>query len=150
MASYGYLSSDEIAALIAFLQKLNVKTVAPSPERISPEAIPETPGDLAGYDAGRTIYRTHCEGCHGEAGSGGGRVGHLLSPEPRDFTDAIWMSKQTEQYLFSVITNGKPNTAMPAFRDGLSPRERALTLRYVEYFADPVAKARMELGFITK
>lgn len=41
---------------------------------------------------------------------------------------------------------GKPNTAMPAFADWLSPRQRALALRYVEYFADPVARARMELG----
>lgn len=74
-------------------------------------------------------------------------MGHLLSPEPRDFTDAIWMSKQTESYLFSVITDGKPNTAMAGFKDILGPQERALALHYIQYFADPVAKERMELAF---
>lgn len=150
MTSYGYLSKDETEALIAFLQRLNRDVVIPSPEPVSPRDIPETPRDLAGYHAGRTIYRTYCEGCHGESGNGGGRVGHLLSPEPRDFTDAIWMSKQTEDYLFSIVTNGKANTAMPAFKDILKPQERALALRYLGYFADPVAKERMELGFIIK
>lgn len=148
MPSYGYLSSDEIEALIAFLQRFNNGVATPTPEPISAEAIPETPRDLAGYNAGRTVYRTYCAGCHGELGDGGGPVGHLLSPEPRDFTDVIWMSKQTEVYLFSVITDGKPNTAMPAFGDTLSPREMALVLRYIQYFANPVAKERMELGFV--
>lgn len=150
MPSYGYLSNDELAALTAFLQRLHAASAAPALDPAPAEAIPETPKNLSDYNTGRAIYRTYCAGCHGESGSGGGPVGHLLSPEPRDFTDAIWMSKQTEAYLFSVIANGKPDTAMPAFRDGLSPRERALALRYVEYFADPVARERMELGFVLK
>lgn len=148
MPSYRHLSSDEFEALVAFLQRLNQEVVPPAPESIAPGSIPETPGDLASYESGRTLYRTYCAGCHGESGNGGGPVGHLLSPEPRDFTDVIWMSKQTERYLFSVTTNGKSRTAMPAFRDILDPRERALTIRYMQYFADPVARERMELGFV--
>ena len=150
MPSYGYLSKDEIEALMAFLQRLNRDVVIPSPKPVLPEEIPTTPRDLAGYHAGRAIYLTYCIGCHGEFGNGGGPVGHLLSPEPRDFTDTLWMSKQTESYLFSVATYGKPDTAMPAFRDTLSPKQRALVLRYIGYFADPVAKERMELAFIIK
>lgn len=150
MPSYGSLSSDELKALSAFLQRLNREVSAPTLKLISPKEIPETPRDLAGYNAGRTVFRTYCTGCHGELGSGAGHVGHLLSPEPRDFTDVIWMSKQTEAYLFSVTTDGKPDTAMPAFKDTLSSRERALVLRYIRYFADPVAKERMELGFVAK
>ncbi len=150
MPSYGSLSSDELKALSAFLQRLNREVSAPTLKLISPKEIPETPRDLAGYNAGRAVFRTYCVGCHHESGSGAGPVGHLLSPEPRDFTDGIWMSKQTEAYLFSVTTDGKPDTAMPAFKDILSPRERALVLRYIRYFANPVAKERMELGFVAK
>lgn len=73
-------------------------------------------------------------------------MGHMLSPEPRDFTDGTWMSKQSENYLFAVVTGGKPNTAMPAFKDILTPAQRALVLRYIAYFADPVARARVEVG----
>lgn len=150
MTSYGYLSRDEIEAVIAFLLRLKKSSAAPSQEPVSPKDIPETPRDLAGYQAGQAIYLTYCVGCHGESGNGGGPVGHLLSPEPRDFTDVIWMSKQTEAYLFSVTTNGKPDTAMPLFKEILSPKERASVIRYVEFFADPVARERMELGFFAK
>jgi mono/diheme cytochrome c family protein len=148
MPSYQYLPSDEFEALIAFLQYLNKDAAQPEPETISAEQIPETPMDLAGYRAGRAVYQMYCVGCHGEWGNGGGRVGHVLSPEPRDFTDVIWMSKQTDVYLYSVITNGKSNTAMPAFKDILTPRESALALRYVRYFANLVTRERMELGFV--
>jgi mono/diheme cytochrome c family protein len=47
-----------------------------------------------------------------------------------------------------VITIGKPHTAMPGFKDILNPVERAAVLRYIEYFADPVAKERVEVGLV--
>jgi mono/diheme cytochrome c family protein len=148
MPAFGYLSNDDIKSLVVFLRRLNRGVDASTLKRVSAEDVPQTPRDLTAYQAGRVIYRLHCLGCHGEWGNGSGPVGHLLLPEPRDFTDSAWMSKQTEAYLFSVITNGKPNTAMPAFSDTLSPEERSLVLRYVEYFADPVSRERMELGFV--
>ena len=144
MPSYGYLPDDEVEALIAFLQRLNKE--ASTAKAVTTEKTPEFPRNLNAYNAGRRLYGTYCAGCHGELGNGAGRAGHLLSPEPRDFTDAVWLSKQTESYLFSVVADGKPNTAMPGFRDILRPRERALVVNYIQYFADPVAKERMELG----
>jgi mono/diheme cytochrome c family protein len=150
MASYKYLSTDEIEALAAFLQRLNGEASAGRPQPAAPAEMPETRSDLPAYNEGRDIYFAHCVGCHGEFGNGGGPVGHLLSPEPRDFTDTLWFSKQIEAYLFAVTTDGKPNTAMPAFNETLSARERALVVRYIEYFADPVARQRMELGFVPR
>ena len=147
MPSYGYLSDGEMEALIAFLRRLNAGVTAAT-ERLSEESIVRVAADLDSYNAGRRQYRRYCAGCHGETGNGGGPVGHVLAPEPRDFTDVVWMSKQTDLYLFSVITNGKPNTAMPAFADVLDAQQRALLLRYIRYFADPVARERMELGFV--
>lgn len=146
MPSYGYLSDDELEALVAFLQRLNREVLTPPVKLTLEEAVPDTPRNLTAYSAGRMLYRTYCAGCHGESGDGGGPMGHLLSPEPRDFTDVVWMSKQTELYLFSIATNGKPNTAMPAFKEILNPAGRAVVVRYVHYFADPVAQERMELS----
>jgi mono/diheme cytochrome c family protein len=148
MPSFRYLSSREIDGLIAFLRNLNRESAAPTVQAASTAPIPATPKGLEGYNAGRALYMRNCMGCHGEWGTGAGAVGVLLSPEPRDFTDTLWMSKQTESYLFSVISGGKPDTAMPAFRDRLSEQERALVLRYIEFFADPVARERMELAAI--
>ena len=146
MQPFDRLSSAEIEGLVAFLGRLNHESVTPVPQPVSAESIPETRNGLTEYNAGGRIYAANCKGCHGEWGNGSGPVGSLLSPEPRDFTDTLWMSKQTDVYLFSVITNGKPNTAMPTFKDLLSDREKALVLRYIEYFADPVGKERMELA----
>ncbi len=149
MPSFDNLSGPEIDGLIAYLRRLNRESVTTRAQPVSASSIPETRNGLTEYDAGRSIYASNCKGCHGQWGNGAGPVGTLLSPEPRDFTDTLWMSKQSEVYLFSVVSNGKPKTAMPAFRDLLSARERALVLRYIEYFGDPVGKERMELAVTT-
>lgn len=148
MPSVTYLPDDEIRALIAFLQRLNRSVEIAKPVPIPSAEIPVVGRSLAAYKAGQSIFNTYCAGCHGIAGNGGGSVGQILSPEPRDFTDAAWVTKQTENYLFSVITNGKPNTAMPGFKTILTPLERASVLRYVTYFADPVLKERVEVGLV--
>ncbi|HZD40597.1 MAG TPA: c-type cytochrome [Terriglobales bacterium] len=150
MPSFAHLSPADVDALIAFLQQLNRGVKVIQPEPVASSEIPAAPRNFANYRAGQALYRTYCAGCHGVSGNGGGTVGHLLSPEPRDFTDGAWMSKQTENYLFAVITVGKPNTAMPGFKDILTPMERALALRYVETFANPVERERLELGTALK
>jgi len=150
MPSYGYFSEQEFQSLVAFLRHLNRDVPTPPAKLTLEESLPNIPTDLAAYKAGQAHYRTYCVGCHGESGDGAGPVGHLFSPEPRDFTDALWMSKQSDGYLFSIISNGKPNTAMPAFKDILNPTERAALVRYLGYFTDPVAKERLELGFTAK
>lgn len=68
----------------------------PPSRSAAPEEIPKVPKDPKTYHAGALVYGTYCAGCHREAGNGDGSVGHLLSPEPRDFTDAVRMSKQTD------------------------------------------------------
>ena len=145
MPSLDNLPKKKLDALVAFLEHQNQQPrwqPAPAP----PPTVPETGNGLAEYEQGRALYGSNCVGCHGEWGNGGGPVGQLLVPEPRNFTDSFWMSKQSETYLFSVISDGKPNTAMAGFKDLLTKRERALVMRYVEYFANPVAKERIELS----
>jgi len=146
MPSFAHLTGDDADALIAFLQRLNRDVKIVKPEPVASNEIPGVPKNGAVYRAGQIVYGTYCLGCHGVSGNGGGTVGHLLSPEPRDFTDGAWMSKQSENYLFSVIAVGKPNTAMPGFKDLLTPLQRVEVLRYLEYFADPVSRERVEVG----
>ena len=86
MPFFGYLSDDEIDALIAFLHRLNKD--APARPAVAGEKVPQIPRNPKTYLAAQSLYQTYCIGCHGELGNGGGRVGHILSPEPRDFTDA--------------------------------------------------------------
>jgi cytochrome c5 len=148
MPPLAYLPDDEMRALIAFLQRLNHGVQVSQPVPVRSDEIPSVAKSLSAYRAGQAVFNTYCAGCHGISGNGSGSVGQLLAPEPRDFTDAAWMTKQTDNYLFSVITNGKPNTAMPGFKAILTPFERASVLRYVAYFADPVLRERVEVGLV--
>ncbi len=150
MPSVTYLPDDDIRALIAFLQRLNRQVKIVQPDPVPSNEIPHVPKTREAYRAGQGVFNTYCAGCHGTMGNGGGVVGHLLAPEPRDFTDAAWVTKQTDNYLFSVITNGKPNTAMPGFKDLLTPLERASVLRYVLYFSNPVLRERAEVGLMAQ
>jgi mono/diheme cytochrome c family protein len=148
MFSLRYLPQEDLEALIAYVQRLSRDVQAPPPEPLRREDVPVVPEGFETYRAGGAIYARYCSGCHGEMGNGAGPVGHLLSPEPRDFTDPAWMAHASDLYLYSVITNGKAGTAMPAFGSVLSPEERARVLRYVRFFPDPVARERMEQGFL--
>ncbi len=146
MPSYAYLPAEDLHALVAFIQKANVPARAATPA--DPGAPPPVAATREAYLAGRALYRTYCEGCHGREGNGAGSAGHLLQPEPRDLTDAAWVQKRDDAYLFRVIAVGKPNTAMPGYNGILTAREEALVLFYLKFFADPSARQAMEEGFV--
>lgn len=142
MPSFAHLSQDDLSAVIAFLQ-----SQSPLPKATEAvETMAVVSDSLENYRAGRALYQAQCAGCHGDEGNGIGVVGQLLQPEPRDLTDVAWMSKQSDERLFAVITDGAPQTAMPGYRGVLSPDERALVVRYLRYLADPVARQFMEQG----
>lgn len=145
MSSYANIPDDEMKPLIAYLLSINTSPVPSNIPLTDPEVIPPLVADQATYKAGGSVYRTYCQGCHGQGGNGKGPVGHLLLPEPRDFTDSTWLSKQSNVYLYSIVSFGKPGTAMPAYNDILTLEERAQVLNYIGYFADPILKQRMGL-----
>ncbi|MDO8636126.1 MAG: c-type cytochrome [Dehalococcoidia bacterium] len=145
MTSYAHIPDDEIKDLIAYLKSINTSPVQTNIPLTDPSVIPPILADITTYRAGSAVYGIYCQGCHGQVGNGKGPVGHLLLPEPRDFTDAAWLSKQTNTYLYSIVSFGKPRTAMPAYNDILTLEERSQVLNYIGYFADPILKQRMEL-----
>jgi mono/diheme cytochrome c family protein len=151
MPSYTGLPDDELRALIAFLQTPRSLTPTPSPgppvNRGQGEKVPPT---RTSYLAGRELYRLYCAGCHGMEGNGAGPVGHLLWPEPRDFTDTAWMRKRSDAYLLEVIGRGKPGTAMPGYDDLLTAREQALVLYYLKLYTNPSARQSLEEGFVAE
>jgi DMSO reductase family type II enzyme heme b subunit len=76
------------------------------------------------------IYLDSCATCHGAEGRGDGRASYLLSPKPRDFMSGAYRFKSTpgnqlptDADLQRVIDDGIERTAMPAFKDVLSPQQ---------------------------
>lgn len=90
------------------------------------------PVSAAGGDAakGKAIYQSKCVTCHGPAGKGDGPIGKQLKPPAGDFTSAE-SKKKSEAELLDVIQNGKPKTAMVAWKTQLSEAEIQDVLAYV-------------------
>src|SRR2546428_10505537 len=80
---------------------------------------------------GKVVYVKWCAGCHGDRGAGDGRAASHMLPRPRDFPGAIYKIRTTasgqlptDQDVLRSIADGLPGTAMPAWKDRLSERER--------------------------
>lgn len=86
----------------------------------------------AGGDAakGKSIYQAKCVTCHGPQGKGDGPIGKQLKPPAGDFTSAE-SKKKSDAQLLDVIQNGKPKTAMVAWKTQLSEAELHDVLAYV-------------------
>src|SRR3989441_3901598 len=91
------------------------------------------PRSLVAQDttARKRVYGKWSAGCHGDAGAGDGPAASQMLPRPRDFTGAIYKIRTTasgqlptDQDVLRSIDEGLPGTAMPAWKERLSERER--------------------------
>jgi mono/diheme cytochrome c family protein len=73
-------------------------------------------GSLANGDAGRgkTLYQAHCSGCHGLSGKGDGPGAANINPKPIDHTNKQYMSKLSDEHIFTVIRRGGKEMGHPA------------------------------------
>lgn len=67
----------------------------------------------------KKLYMTHCKSCHGEDGK---PTDLGVGLEARDFTDAAWQSKATDEQIIKQINDGTPDKMMP-FKEKLTPDE---------------------------
>lgn len=66
------------------------------------------------------LYHNYCSVCHGDRGDGRSRAQNSLNPPPRDFTSA---GELTREAMITIITHGKPGTAMVGWQTQLSAAE---------------------------
>lgn len=81
-------------------------------------------------DRGKIIYEQRCAVCHGPQGRGDGPEAPFLSPRPGNLVSA-GTSVKSDADLLAVIANGKPRTAMPAWKDLLSEEQQRDVLAYI-------------------
>lgn len=76
------------------------------------------------------LYRRHCSSCHGRRGRGNGPAAAYLAKAPRNFrTDTA--AHRSDEQLFRVISQGRPERGMPAWKGVLSGAERRALVRYL-------------------
>ena len=92
--------------------------------------VKELAATAKGGDAvsGREIYVNTCIRCHGIDGKGA--LGIKLVPPPADLT-SLTVQSRLDGTLFRRIHEGKPNTAMGAWKHSLSDEEIWDVLAYV-------------------
>lgn len=103
-------------------------TVAGRMDRFMPPFTSLTPGqiwDVIGYiytleknpdilSAGKLVFDTECQSCHGALGKGDGPEAAGLSKRPPDLSDPAALMALSQQELVEIIAGGK-GTLMPAF-----------------------------------
>jgi len=94
----------------------------------------ERPSRSGGDIKPDVIYHNYCSVCHGDRGDGRSRARNSLVPPPRDFTTA---QNLTREYMAAIIANGKPGTAMTAWKTQLNEKEiEAVTDYIVKMFVE--------------
>lgn len=104
----------------------------PVPEEAKKVANP-VPATADSIAAGKLLYTTHCEQCHGEQGKGDGPEAEMYKTKPADLTDAHMMGEMTDGELFYKITEGR--RPMPSFKTKLTDTERWQLVNYLRTFA---------------
>lgn len=94
----GGLSADEIELIVAFIRRWQ----APGPDT---DGIASARGDVR---VGAALYRANCAACHGVDGEGG--IGNSLN-------SPTFLAVSSDAFLTDTIVHGRPNTAMPAWRE---------------------------------
>jgi len=107
----------------------------PRPEtRFESGAPPAAGADAAAKDPrherGREIYNFHCYYCHGYSGDARTLSASYLDPKPRDFTGIGPVELSRERMLKSV-REGRPGTAMAAYKERLSDEEIELVVDFI-------------------
>ena len=94
--------------------------VAPAAEKARPNPVARSEKDLG---RGRSLYRQHCELCHGREGRGDGPSAKLHARNarpPQDLTRPEIQANMTDGEIFWKIGSGfreKSKIVMPAFVD---------------------------------
>jgi cytochrome c oxidase cbb3-type subunit 3 len=83
-------------------------------------------------ERGRAIYNYRCYFCHGYSGDARTLASTYLSPQPRDFTAEPARALAPSQ-LRQAIAEGRPGTAMKAFRGVLSDADIAAVAAFVRH-----------------
>jgi cytochrome c oxidase cbb3-type subunit III len=63
-------------------------------------------GIAQAQETGAALYKTYCAQCHGIRGDGMGINLRDMSVQPRDHTDAVWMSGRSDADLFKAVKEG--------------------------------------------
>jgi mono/diheme cytochrome c family protein len=78
--------------------------------------------------AGQSVYSENCVLCHGPQGSPSEPMKKL---GVADLSSPKWQASRTDDQIRKIVSDGKPDTLMRAFRDELGEDDIAAVVKYV-------------------
>jgi cytochrome c oxidase cbb3-type subunit 2/cytochrome c oxidase cbb3-type subunit I/II len=115
MPPWRQLPTEDLRALVAYIDSLHVASVAPSTQEST------TLGQA------KSLFAAFCASCHGDTGAGNGPAAGVLAPSPTNFH----LKKPTEERAWEVLENGVPGTAMAPWQSQLSADQRHALVEFV-------------------
>ncbi len=114
------LKPEQIADLVLLVQRWDA---------LPANAIPEPPAQPIVVtqkilDTGKTLFAQNCSWCHGTAGQGTRRA-------PALNVQSFFQKVTSDAAMIQIVTNGVPNTAMPAWGTRLSGSEIEAVVAFV-------------------
>ena len=101
------------------------------------------PGKHVSILAGKDIYNTFCQACHGSRGDGQGPAAkNLVGVEPRDFTSKDFVIEGREEEIYETIFKGAEkafhgSSYMPEWSTTLSRQQVQDVIEYLKTFKSP-------------
>ncbi|MFV1859215.1 MAG: cytochrome c [Anaerolineales bacterium] len=102
-----------------------------------PEDAAAVPNPIAGDEdsvaTGAELYAIYCAVCHGKTGEGDGPAASGLEKPPANL-HASHVQENTDGALFYIISNGRPDTPMPAWDNVLDEDQRWHVVNFLRTF----------------
>ena len=89
-------------------------------------------GDAKAIDAGKALFKKHCERCHGPGGKGDGPDADPDNQQDMDLTVARRAARNPDGVVFYKAWNGRAKPKMPAVKDDMSKEQLWQIVSYVQ------------------
>ena len=76
------------------------------PAEVAAQPAPPAGPSAADLKQAQEIFAGRCTPCHGPQGRGDGPASAALTPKPRNFTDATWQDKVTDEHIEKIVLYG--------------------------------------------
>ena len=89
-------------------------------------------GDPKAVETGKTLFKKHCERCHGPGGKGDGPDADPDNQQDMDLTVARRAARNPDGVIFYKAWNGRSKPKMPAVKDDLTKDQLWQIVSYVQ------------------
>jgi mono/diheme cytochrome c family protein len=89
-------------------------------------------GDPKAIDAGKALFKKHCDRCHGPGGKGDGPDADPDNQQDMDLTAARRAARNPDGVVFFKAWNGRTKPKMPAVKDDMTKEQLWQIVSYVQ------------------